>query len=53
MKKIKVNLTDLRSEYESTYLAYVPKRIKARGGHFSFSEWAKKEKGIIIPEDSE
>ena len=48
MKKIEIDLNDLRSEYESSYLAYVPKNIKERGGHFSFSEWAKKEKGLDV-----
>jgi hypothetical protein len=48
MKKIEIDLNDLRSEYESSYLAYVPKKIKERGGHFSFSEWAEKEKGLDV-----
>jgi hypothetical protein len=48
MKKIEIDLNELRSEYESTYLAYVPKKIKERGGHFSFNEWAEKEKGLDV-----
>jgi hypothetical protein len=48
MTKTEIDLNDLRSEYESTYLAYVPKRIKERSGHFSFNEWAEKEKGLDI-----
>ena len=43
MKKKEIDLNDLRSEYESTYLAYVPKERQ-----LSFNEWAKKEKGLDI-----
>jgi hypothetical protein len=48
MKKVKIDLTDLRSKYESAYLAYVPKRIKERGGNLSFKEWAKKEMSLDL-----
>lgn len=42
-KKITIDLEDLRSEYESTYLAYV------KGGNYmEFEEWLEKVKGITI-----
>ena len=39
-----VDLEDLRSEYESTYLHYWNKDNPL----MSFKEWLKKEKGIIL-----
>ena len=44
MKKEKtfIDLEDLRSEYESTYLSYFNQNP------ISFEKWLKKEKGIII-----
>lgn len=44
LKKQKINISELRSEYESTVLAYV----KPNSNYCSFSEWCK-NKGIIIP----
>lgn len=40
---ILVDLEDLRSEYESTYLSYFNK-----SNPISFEKWLKKEKGIIL-----
>lgn len=40
---ILVDLEDLRSEYESTYLSYFNK-----DNPISFEKWLKKEKGIIL-----
>lgn len=37
-----IDLEDLRSEYESTYLSYFNQNP------ISFEKWLKKEKGIII-----
>jgi hypothetical protein len=37
-----IDLEDLRSEYESTYLHYF------LNNPMSFEEWLKKEKGIIL-----
>jgi hypothetical protein len=37
-----VNLDELRSEYESTYLSYWLQNP------MTFEEWLKKEKGIIL-----
>ncbi len=37
-----IDLEDLRSEYESTYLHYFQKNP------MSFEKWLKKEKGIIF-----
>ena len=42
-KKIIVDLEDLRSEYESTYLAYVKGT-----DYLEFEEWLEKYKGIKI-----
>lgn len=42
-KKITIDLEDLRSEYESTYLAYVKS-----DDYMEFEEWLKKVKGITI-----
>lgn len=42
-KKITIDLNELRSEYESTYLAYVK-----GNDYMEFEEWLKKVKGIII-----
>ena len=50
MKKTEVDINDLRSEYESSYLAYVPKGIKERGEQLSFNEWTKREKGLDFGE---
>jgi hypothetical protein len=41
-KKILIDLEDLRSEYESTYLSYF------KQNPMSFEKWLKKEKGIVI-----
>lgn len=38
-----IDLNDLRSEYESTYLSYFSKN-----NPITFEKWLKKEKGIII-----
>lgn len=39
---ILIDLEDLRSEYESTYLSYFNKNP------MSFEKWLKKEKDIVI-----
>lgn len=41
-KNILIDLEDLRSEYESTYLSYF------NHNPMSFEKWLKKEKGIVI-----
>ena len=43
-KKTFVDLNDLRSEYESTYLSYWNKENPL----LSFEKWLKKEKGIVL-----
>lgn len=43
MEKITIDLEDLRSEYESTYLAYVK-----GDDYMEFEEWLEKVKGITI-----
>lgn len=45
-KKIMVDLEDLRSEYESTYLAYVG--VENSDDFMTFEEWLEKYKGIKI-----
>lgn len=42
-KKITVDLEDLRSEYESTYLVYVK-----GDDYMEFEEWLEKVKGITL-----
>lgn len=42
-KNITIDLEDLRSEYESTYLAYVK-----GNDYMEFEEWLEKVKGITL-----
>lgn len=43
MAKLFINLEKLKDEYKSTYLSYWNK-----DNHISFTQWLKKEKGIIF-----
>ena len=43
-QKIKVDLNELRSEYESTYLAY----YMNNPNYMEFEEWLEKVKGITV-----
>jgi hypothetical protein len=43
-KRIKVDLNELRSEYESTYLAYYSNNSNI----MEFEEWLEKIKNLIV-----